>query len=99
MKLLKQLEGVKDRSARFVCALAFVRHASDPTPVVSVGYWSGEILKKPKGEQGFGYDPLFYIEQQGCTSAELSSQEKNKISHRAQAMRRLFKSLKQQGVV
>ena len=85
-KLLDRLEGVSDRRARFVCALSFVKHAKDPTPIVAVGYWEGRILEAPSGSEGFGYDPLFYVESEGCTSAELSPETKNAISHRGQAL-------------
>lgn len=90
-KLLQVLQDVPDeqRGAQFVCALALVQHAKDPLPVVCEGLWRGRILHAPQGEQGFGYDPLFWVEQHGCSSAELAPEVKNAISHRALAMEQL----------
>ena len=90
-KLLQVLQDVPDeqRGAQFVCALALVQHAKDPLPVVCEGLWRGRILHAPQGEQGFGYDPLFWVEQHGCSSAELTPEVKNAISHRALAMEQL----------
>jgi XTP/dITP diphosphohydrolase len=100
-KLLRLLEGVEQeqRSARFVCALAFMRHAKDPTPVVCTGYWLGHILDAPCGESGFGYDPLFYVSDQQCASAQLSPELKNTISHRAVAMQKLLTALQDEKVI
>lgn len=91
VKLLQALQGVPDeqRGAQFVCALALVQHAKDPLPVVCEGLWRGRILHAPQGEQGFGYYPLFWVEQHGCSSAELTPEVKNAISHRALAMEQL----------
>ena len=75
----------------FVCVLALVQHAEDPLPQIFQGIWSGEILEQAQGENGFGYDPLFWIKELNISSAELSKDEKNKISHRGQAMK-LFKA-------
>lgn len=90
-KLLQVLQDVPDeqRGAQFVCALALVQHAKDPLPVVCEGLWRGRILHAPQGEQGFGYDPLFWVEQHGCSSAELAPEVKNAMSHRALAMEQL----------
>lgn len=87
-KLLQALAEVPDarRGASFHCALAFVRSAADPVPLVCSARWSGRILREPAGERGFGYDPLFYIDSQGMTSAQLSREVKNRISHRARAV-------------
>ena len=87
-KLLEVLKDVPDaqRGAQFVCALALVQHAEDPLPVVCEGLWRGRILHAARGEHGFGYDPLFWVEEHGCSSAELSPELKNRISHRALAM-------------
>ncbi len=87
-KLLQALDGVADaeRGAQFVCALALVRHADDPLPILCEGLWQGRILHTPRGEQGFGYDPLFWVPERNCSSAELAPQDKNQISHRARAM-------------
>ena len=84
--LLQRLHGVANRSARFVCTLVAVRHAADPEPLVAVGRWPGQILTAPRGEGGFGYDPLMFIPELGCTVAEMDAELKNAHSHRAQAM-------------
>ena len=87
-KLLDALKDVPDaeRGAQFICALALLRHAEDPIPVICEGAWQGRILHAPSGEHGFGYDPLFWVPERDCSSAELSPQEKNQLSHRARAM-------------
>lgn len=87
-KLLEALQGVPDaeRGAQFVCCLAFVRHAEDPLPIVCEGLWHGRILHAAQGENGFGYDPLFWVAERGCSSAEMASADKNQLSHRARAM-------------
>ena len=77
--------------AMFVCVLALVQHADDPLPQIFQGIWKGEVLEQARGENGFGYDPLFWLPELGVSSAELSKEEKNKISHRGQAMQ-LFKA-------
>ncbi|MEH6608206.1 MAG: RdgB/HAM1 family non-canonical purine NTP pyrophosphatase [Halioglobus sp.] len=96
--LLKNLEGVpkEHRRARFQCALVFLRHAFDPTPIICQGAWEGEILDTETGSHGFGYDPLFFLPQFGCSSAELASEVKNKISHRALASAQLLEALRAQ---
>lgn len=88
LKLLKVLEGIpkEQRSARFQCLLVFLRHASDPTPLICQGTWEGLILDAPRGENGFGYDPLFYIPTHKCSAAELAPVVKNQISHRGTAL-------------
>lgn len=88
-KLIKELENQSDRSACFQCALAFVRFANDPNPIISQASWHGEILEQAQGSNGFGYDPLFWIPDLQKTSAELEPAEKKRISHRAQALRDL----------
>lgn len=94
-KLLAELKPLrKDGEAiegMFVCVLALVQHAEDPLPQIFQGIWSGEILAQARGENGFGYDPLFWVKELNISSAELSKDEKNKISHRGQAMQ-LFKA-------
>jgi len=87
-KLLDALREVPDaeRDAQFVCALALVSHADDPLPILCEGLWHGRILHAPQGEHGFGYDPLFWVPERNCSSAELAPQDKNQISHRARAM-------------
>jgi len=92
--LLENLEQVpeEERSARFQCCLALVRFPEDPMPLVCQGSWEGRILFEEHGENGFGYDPLFYVPDHGCASAELDPAEKNRISHRAQALQQLVVS-------
>lgn len=87
-KLLDALSGVPDaeRGAQFVCALALVRHAEDPLPIICEGLWHGRILHAPRGEHGFGYDPLFWVQERNCSSAEMTPADKNQLSHRARAM-------------
>lgn len=87
-KLLDALKDVPDaeRGAQFICALALLRHAEDPIPLICEGAWEGRILHAASGEHGFGYDPLFWVPERDCSSAELSPQEKNQLSHRARAM-------------
>ena len=92
-KLLQALEGVSDRSARFQCVIVYMQHASDPTPIICQGTWEGAIADAPAGENGFGYDPLFYLHEQNCHSAELEPALKKKLSHRAQALAQLKQSL------
>ena len=87
--LLQRLQGVAERSARFVSTLVAVRHAADPEPLVAVGRWPGQILAAPRGEGGFGYDPLMFIPELGCTVAEMDAALKNTHSHRARAMVRM----------
>ena len=83
------------RGARFHCVLVYLRHALDPTPLVCHGSWEGSILFEPHGENGFGYDPLFYVPEHECSSAELEPSIKNRISHRAKASTLLFEALRQ----
>lgn len=92
-KLLTELNNKSQRGAHFHCALAFVRHADDPAPIVCEGQWQGTILEQARGENGFGYDPLFYIAELEKSSAELSKAEKNQISHRALALKQLLPRL------
>ncbi len=93
IKLLKALEGVPDqqRTARFRCCIVFMRHASDPSPLIADASWEGRILHQLSGENGFGYDPLFYVPTHKTSSAELDPDIKNAISHRAQALQQLLK--------
>jgi XTP/dITP diphosphohydrolase len=93
-KLLHALKNETKRRAHFHCALAFVRHADDPTPIVTEGLWHGDILSAPRGSNGFGYDPLFYIADLNLSSAELSKEQKNKLSHRALALSQLLPRLR-----
>lgn len=95
-KLLAALQDTPEhqRGARFQCLLVYLRHAADPTPLICQGTWEGRILHAPQGENGFGYDPVFYVPTHDCSAAELAPAEKNAISHRGQALRRLLEALR-----
>lgn len=90
-KLLTDLEQIpdKDRRARYQCVIVYMRYAQDPMPVICQGTWEGRIARVHQGDGGFGYDPLFYLPERGCTAAQLPAEEKNRISHRGQATRAL----------
>ena len=92
LKLLAELEQTPEsgRGARFQCAIVFMRHAADPMPLVCQGSWEGRILFEPRGGNGFGYDPLFFLADENCTSAQLPPARKNALSHRAHAIVRLL---------
>ena len=92
-KLLSALAEQSDRSAHFFCCMVFLKHADDPTPLIASGRWPGEILMEPRGQGGFGYDPLFWLPDQGKSAAELSKETKNKISHRGRACASLLQSM------
>ena len=91
LKLLQELEGVPDeqRSARFICVMVFMEHAEDPFPVIAQGVWEGRILNHSTGANGFGYDPVFWVPEHNCASAELPAVVKNSLSHRGKALRSL----------
>lgn len=95
-KLLQELDGIPDgqRSARFICVMVFMEHAGDPFPVIAQGVWEGRILHQPVGENGFGYDPVFWVPEYQCSSAELPSEVKNSLSHRGQALNNLTQAIK-----
>ncbi len=95
--LLQELMNVPDekRTARYHAVLVYMRHAEDPTPIICHGTWEGKMLREAKGTGGFGYDPLFYVPTHNCASAELSKDEKNKISHRGKAMAELLIKMSQ----
>ncbi len=95
-KLLEALESVsdEDRNARFQCLMIYMRHPADPTPGIFQGTWEGRILRTPQGSNGFGYDPIFYVPEQQCSSAELPPDLKNNLSHRGQALRQLVSVLR-----
>ena len=96
-KLLTELEQVPEgqRTARFQCLMVFMRHGEDPTPLICQGTWEGRITFEPRGESGFGYDPVFFVPSHNCTSAELAPEVKNQLSHRGQALRLLLTALQQ----
>jgi len=91
-KLLTELGDLPEekRTARFQCLMVYMRHANDPTPLICQGTWEGRILFEPRGENGFGYDPVFYVSTHDCSSAELAADIKNSLSHRGQALRKLL---------
>lgn len=98
-RLLEALKGVPtaERTARFQCLMVYLRHAEDPTLVICQGTWEGIILEAPRGENGFGYDPIFFVPTEGCSSAELDPVTKNRLSHRGQALAKLVRYLKSGG--
>ena len=91
--LLEMLKGMTDRRAHFACVLVLVRHADDPQPLIAEGNWPGIILEAARGAAGFGYDPLFLSPETRLTAAELPAEQKNRLSHRGQAMRQLLDRL------
>lgn len=95
IKLLDAMQNVADeqRTARFICVLVYLCHADDPTPIICQGEWEGKILDAPAGKGGFGYDPVFYVPERGCSAAELSKEEKGLLSHRGKALAQLRRLL------
>jgi XTP/dITP diphosphohydrolase len=95
-KLLEALRGLPPsrRTARFQCLMVYLRHARDPVPLICQGSWEGRILEAPRGSNGFGYDPLFFVPSERCSSAELPPERKNLLSHRGQALRQLLERLR-----
>ncbi|WP_175626578.1 MULTISPECIES: RdgB/HAM1 family non-canonical purine NTP pyrophosphatase [Oxalobacteraceae] len=93
-KLIADLSAHVDKSAYYYCVLVFVRHADDPQPVIAEGRWNGEMLAEPRGQGGFGYDAYFWLPEQQKTAAELTAEEKNRLSHRGQALRALIEKLR-----
>ena len=85
-----------ERSCRFQCVLVMMRHEHDPTPLIAQSAWEGKLLTNPSGANGFGYDPIFWLEDKQCTSAELPPEVKDQLSHRGQALRKLVDSLRHQ---
>ena len=82
-----------DRKAHFVCVMVFLKHAEDPTPIISQGIWEGTVMTETAGQNGFGYDPMFYVPTHDCMSAELTPDIKNQLSHRGQALTNLIKQI------
>ncbi|ORT52092.1 nucleoside-triphosphate diphosphatase [Vibrio sp. qd031] len=97
-KLLQEMQGVEEsqRTARFHCVLVLMRHAADPTPLIAHGKWEGRILTRAHGSNGFGYDPVFYVPEEDCASAQLDPARKKQLSHRGKALASLFAQLKAQ---
>ena len=96
-KLLKNMESVSDqeRTARFQCVMVYMRHEHDPTPLICQGVWEGRILHESVGDNGFGYDPVFFVPSENCSAAQLDADVKNKLSHRGQALAQLVERLAQ----
>ncbi len=94
-KLLAALENIpqEQRTARFQCLIVYMRHGTDPVPIICQGSWEGRILRHPQGENGFGYDPLFFVPEKNCSAAELPAEAKNTMSHRGKALRCLIQAL------
>ncbi|MEO6959487.1 MAG: RdgB/HAM1 family non-canonical purine NTP pyrophosphatase [Burkholderiaceae bacterium] len=91
--LLRLLRTQSNRSASYIAVLVYARSAEDPRPIIAEGVWAGEIIDEPRGTHGFGYDPYFYLPKLGKTAAELSPQLKNRLSHRARALKKLLQAL------
>lgn len=94
LKLVEALKNKSDRHAYYYCVIVLVRHADDPQPIIVDGSWHGEIIDQPRGDDGFGYDPYFFVPEFGKTSAELTAEQKNKVSHRGQALAHLVEILR-----
>ncbi len=96
-KLLQELKNVPEalRTARFICVMVYMQHANDPCPIFAQGVWEGKILDQPMGENGFGYDPIFWVPELHCSSAELPPSVKNSLSHRGKALQVLSQNIKQ----
>jgi XTP/dITP diphosphohydrolase len=96
-KLLEELGDapLEKRSARYQCIIVYMRHANDPTPIICQGSWEGHIALESRGDGGFGYDPLFYLQELDCHAAEMNKADKNRISHRGKATAQLLKQLRQ----
>lgn len=94
-KLLAELAGRPEPkfTARYRCVMVYMRHAEDPSPLIGQGVWEGEIIQEQKGQGGFGYDPYFWLPEQGCTAAELPADVKNRLSHRGKALKELVKQI------
>ena len=99
-KLLDALRDVPDdlRGARFIALIVFLRHGDDPTPIIAQGHWRGRIARAPRGSNGFGYDPLFWLPERQSTAAELAPAEKQRLSHRGQALAALCRALREEGL-
>jgi len=95
-KLLGALEAQENRQARYQCVIAFMRHENDPVPILCQGSWEGQIALAPKGCNGFGYDPIFYVAEHNCNAAELEPEQKKQLSHRAKALAQLKLALEGQ---
>ncbi len=99
--MLKELEGVPEaeRTARYQCLIVFMRSHTDPVPLISQGEWEGRILEAPRGDGGFGYDPIFYVPTHDCSGGELSLDVKNTLSHRAIALQGILQQFREHGYI
>ena len=93
-KLIAELRDKSDRGAHYYCVIVMVRHADDPEPLIAEGRWFGEVVASPRGANGFGYDPYFFLPSLGKSAAELAPDDKNAVSHRGQALQRLVEMLR-----
>lgn len=93
--LLEKMQGIGERTARFVCALVAVKREADPEPLIAMGRWQGQLLQSLEGGGGFGYDPLLYIPSEGCSVGQMSAEQKNRLSHRALASVDLVKQMRE----
>jgi len=89
-KLIGLLKGARDRRAHYYCVIVLMASGEDPEPVIVEGRWHGEVVDAPRGSNGFGYDPHFYLPEFGCTAAELAPERKNAVSHRGRALSALL---------
>ena len=96
LKLIAELRGHEDRRAHYYCVIVMVRHAEDPQPLIAEGSWNGRLILEPRGENGFGYDPYFLLPDLNLTAAEIDPAQKNLVSHRGKALRRLMARLKEE---
>jgi XTP/dITP diphosphohydrolase len=94
-RLIESLRGHADRRAHYYCGIVLVRHAADPEPLIAEGRWHGELIATPRGTNGFGYDPYFFVPEFGRTAAELAPEEKNAVSHRGKALAALVARLRE----
>jgi XTP/dITP diphosphohydrolase len=92
-KLIAALAGAEDRRAHYYCVIVLVRHPADPEPLIAEGRWHGQVITEPRGSNGFGYDPYFLVPAFGRTAAELAPDEKNRVSHRGQALKQMVARL------
>lgn len=95
-KLIESIRTLPDDrcTARYHCVIVYMQRADDPTPLIAQGVWEGRLITEPRGSNGFGYDPIFFLDDRACTAAELDSTTKNQLSHRGQALRQLIHVLK-----
>lgn len=94
-KLLLKMRDIPEesRTGRFICVMVYLRHILDPAPIVAQGVWEGRVLQNCQGSNGFGYDPIFWLDDHQCSAAEMSTEQKNAISHRGQALRLLIQQI------